>query len=533
MRSTFFGLETARRGMFTQQTALYTTGHNISNANTPGYTRQRINFETTLPYPSPGLNRPMIPGQMGTGVKAGTIQRIRDSFVDTQYRMESNKFGHFSTLNQALSKMEDIMNEPTNSGLHAVMEKFWNSLQDLAAHTENSGARDVVAANGQMVADTLNYYFNSLTRVQEDLGNEIIVKEKEINKLTEQIARLNKQISEIEPQGYIPNDLYDERDRLVDQLSGLVNIKVSKHKPNNYGNAKEIAEGKYHIEIVKKDNTSYTPPIFLVEDAGANALTVTDNDDHSPRDDEDQLSGPVTGLTIDGQTISGSDIVGTLGLSGSLSALIESYGYMGGGEEKGYYPDMIDKLNKMTETFAKEFNRVHGEGYTLVKDANGEAIKGEAFFVFDPDPPTNFAQAIKVNENIVKNPNLIAAAEGEEGNTGDNKNAQNLADIKGKDFSEYLSGNPHGLAGNVNTYYSGITGKLGVDAQSVKKDATNSLVLLDSVHYERQSISAVSLDEEMINMIKFQHAYNAGARNITVIDEMLDKIINGMGVVGR
>lgn len=531
MRSTFFGLETARRGMFTQQTALYTTGHNIANANTPGYTRQRINFETTLPYPSPGLNRPMIPGQMGTGVQAGTIQRIRDEFIDTQYRMENNKLGHFSTLNQALSKMEDIMNEPTSSGLHAVMEKFWNSLQDLAAHTENSGARDVVAANGQMVADTLNYYYNSLTRVKDDLGGEIVVKEKQINDLTNRIARLNQQISEIEPQGYIPNDLYDERDRLVDELSSLVNIKVSKHKPDNYGNAKEIAEGKYHIEIVTKDNKLLNPAIKLVDDDGAKELKVIDE---SGRTDSDKLSGAVTELQIDGKSISGGELIGALGLSGSLSALIESYGYMdGNGDTKGYYPDMIDKLNKMTETFAKEFNKVHSEGYTLMKQADGTAQKGEAFFVFDPDPPTNYSQAIKVNEEIIKNPNLIAAAEGSEGNAGDNKNAQNLADIKGLDFSMYQTGNTYGLAGNVNTYYAGIIGKLGVDSQSVKKDATNTQVLLDAVHYNRQSISAVSLDEEMINMIKFQHAYNAGARNITVIDEMLDKIINGMGVVGR
>src|SRR6185312_11149905 len=112
MRSTFMGLETAKRGMYAQQSAIYVTGHNIANKNTPGYTRQRVNFVPTEPFPTASMNRPQIPGQLGTGVKDGTIQRIRESFVDEQYRGENNKFGYYQTLADSISKMEDIMNEP-------------------------------------------------------------------------------------------------------------------------------------------------------------------------------------------------------------------------------------------------------------------------------------------------------------------------------------------------------------------------------------------------------------------------------------
>ena len=162
MRSTFFGLETAKRGMTIHQTALNVTGHNISNANTTGYTRQRVNFSTTLPYPSVGLNRPDIPGQLGTGVKAESIQRIRDQFADVQYREQNTKFGYFNSLNESLVKMEEIMNEPSDSSLQYTMEQFWNSLQTLSANSENTGARALVSANGQMVADAYNYNYNSL-----------------------------------------------------------------------------------------------------------------------------------------------------------------------------------------------------------------------------------------------------------------------------------------------------------------------------------------------------------------------------------
>ncbi|WP_102273787.1 flagellar hook-associated protein FlgK [Cytobacillus massiliigabonensis] len=523
MRSTFMGLETARRGMFTQQSALYTTGHNISNANTPGYSRQRVNFQPTLPYPPVGMNSPYLPGQMGTGVEAGSIQRIRDGFLDAQFRTEYSKFGYYGTLSESLSKMEGIMNEPSDSGLHSVMEKFWKSLQDLSSHTNNSGARDVVGASGQMVADTLNYYYNSLTRVQDEVGKQIEVKTKEINTLIDSIAQVNQQISEVEPNGYLPNDLYDQRDLLVDNLSKLINIKVTNVKPTNYGNAKEIAEGLYNIEVVKEDGKSYDPPIDLVSVTKSgikrtNGVSVQFENTKDPK-------GAVTGVRFgNGQLVTDNSF------KGDLAGLIESYGYKDGvGDIKGTYPEMIDNLNKMTFAFVEEFNRIHMGGHTL-----GDIEPAPEFFVWDKNIPNtgNYAQLIKVNADIIKNPSLIAAGE-KSGASGDNGNAQELADLKTKNFSSYLTGNPGKLSGSLDTFYSGIIGKLGVDSQKAIKNTENTAILADAVDVNRQSVSAVSMDEEMSNMIKFQHAYNASARNITVVDEMLDKIINGMGVVGR
>lgn len=527
MRSTFMGLETARRGMFTQQSALYTTGHNISNANTPGFSRQRVNFQPTSPYPSIGFNSPYMPGQMGTGVEAGSVQRIRDGFLDAQYRTEVSKFGYYGSLSESLTKMEEIMNEPSDTGLHSAMEKFWKSLQDLASHTENSGARDVVAASGQMVADTLNYYYNSLTRVQTDIGNQIGVKKDEINNLIDSIDLVNKQIADVEPNGYLPNDLYDKRDSLVDQLSKLINIKVTNVKPTSYGDAKDIAEGLYNIEVVQADGKSYSPPINLVNVnksgiLGTNKVDVVFENNTDPK-------GAVTGVKFgNGQPIT------SFNFRGELAGLIESYGYKDGAETKGTYPDRIDKLNKMTEAFVNKFNDIHKSGYAL----GSTDVSTDNFFVWDPDirkpGGSNFAQAIKVNEAIIKDPSKIAAAGKPGGASGDNENAQKLADIKTLNFADYGTTTRDGsLNGNIDTFYSGIIGKLGVDSQSAIKNTENSAILADSVEMNRQSVSAVSMDEEMTNMIKYQHAYNAAARNITVVDEMLDKIINGMGVVGR
>ncbi|WP_075982960.1 flagellar hook-associated protein FlgK [Bacillus massilinigeriensis] len=533
MRSTFMGLEIARRGMFTQQSALYTTGQNISNANTPGYSRQRVNFNSTNPYPSIGIDRVQIPGQMGTGVEGGTVQRIRESFLDLQYRVENNKVGYYGSLSESLTKMEEIMNEPSDSGLLATLDKFWSALETVANNTENSGARDVVASTGQMVADTLNYYYNSITRVQNDIGNEINVKVQNINAIVSQIDSLNKQIAEVEPHGYLPNDLYDQRDLLVDNLSKLVNIKVTNVKPINYGDVKEIAEGLYNIEIVQDNGSSFNPPINLVSVSrasgiiGTNKLELNDGDT-----DPNSINGPIQEVTVGGKKLSGFNF------GGELAGLIKSYGYKDGTDIKGHYPEMINDLNVMSKAFADEFNAIHKQGYMLGQEAvTPPAVKTDPpdFFVFDPATSTNYAQAIKVNDVIKDDPSKFAAGLGN-GNSGNNGNAQLLADLRTKSFSKYTDQpyiTANNLTGSLDSFYSGIIGKLGVNSQSAAKDASNSQILADSVEENRQSVSAVSLDEEMTNLIKFQHAYNASARNITMIDEMLDKIINGMGTVGR
>ncbi len=519
MGSTFFGLETAKRGMYAQQSALYATGHNISNANTPGYTRQRVDFVQTSPYPNPGLNKPGIPGQMGTGVAAGSITRVRDRFIDVQLRTQNTNLGYYGGLRESLVKLEEIMNEPSTSGLHSVMEKFWNSLQTLANNTENSGARDVVASAGQMVADTFNYYYNSLTGVQKDLGTQIGVTIKEVNDTLNSINQLNKQIAAVEPFGMLPNDLYDARDTLVDKLSGLINIKVERVVPDNYGNVDRAkAEGLYQIKLLVADGTAKANLLEVDKTTGVLSTPNTFTIEPEP------LTGPLTKIKVGGQTFTGEG----MNFSGGLSALIQSYGYTDGAVTKGKYPEMIDKINKMAESFAKEFNALHANGYEL----GGIKPSGTDFFEIG-NPP---AQSIKVRDEIKKDPAKIAAG-GDSGASGDNTNAQNLADIKTKAFASYsiYSGGKvsDGLNGNLDSYYSGMIGSLGVESQSAYQDFSNATAIAASIEERRQSVSSVSLDEEMINMIKFQHAYNASARNITVVDEMLDKIINGMGVVGR
>lgn len=539
MVSTFHGLETAKRGMFTQQNALYVTSHNIANANTPGYTRQRVNFVQTEAYPAAGMNAPMIPGQLGTGVQAGSIERIRESFLDTQYRNEQNKLGYWESMASSLSKMEDIMNEPTENGLSAVMGEFWQSLQDLATYPENEGTRQVTLERGQAVADTFHFLSESITTIKNDIGNEVGVNLKEINSILKQIDELNKQIGSVEPHGYLPNDLYDQRDALVDQLSTHLDIKVEKVQSG--GKPQEMAEGQY---IIKLNGTD----VNLVDTSGFVQLGFEGEDGLSY-----EIPGAISNLTVFGSD--GKEVKGSIAFvngsdevvfpSGKLKGLIESYGYETTDGVKGTYTEMLDNLDKYAFSFASLFNEIHSKGYSL----SGEEGSKE-FFKVPSDSHKNAAQNITLG-NL--NPSDIAISTKKNANggveAGDGKNALNLANIANMlltNTKQELEGieDPNKKTidltqfsvidtGTLNFFYEGIIGQLGVDAMQANRLTNNSTILRDSVENNRQSVSSVSLDEEMTNLIQFQHAYSAAARQITVIDEILDKVINGMGTGGR
>ncbi len=513
------GLETARRGMYAQQSALYTTGQNIANANTPGYTRQRVNFEQTDPYPSVGMNRPQIPGQMGTGVKAGSIQRVRESFLDVQYRGENSKMGYWETRSGALSKMEQVMNEPSDSGLSKTMDLFWQSLQDLAVNPKNTGARSVVRQRGVAVAETFHYLHTTLAAEKNNVKNEINVTEKQVNSLVNQIHQVNQQIGSVEPHGYLPNDLYDERDRLLDELSSLVNIKVEYATPE--GNASPIAEGK---AIVKLTTDSGTELGVLVSDSSYNEMKVNNIN----------LDNPVSTISIGSTNLSFESFQS----SGKMKSLIESYGFQdSSGNVKGLFSDMMTELDNLAFTFAKEFNDVHKSGLSPNEINNGTGNTG--FFIDTKDnsddltTPSDrrngFASRIGISQNIYNSLDNIANASASNPTLGDSGAVLAMADVINKNF-DYGNKNEQS---NFRNYYEAVIGQMAVNSQEAVRLTSNSEALRQAVDDRRASVSSVSLDEEMTNMIQFQHAYNASARMISLTDELLDTIINGMGVGGR
>lgn len=508
MGSTFMGLETSKRGLYTQQSALYTTGHNISNANTLGYSRQRVNMEATLGYPGTGLNAPKIPGHLGTGVQTHSVQRIRDQFIDRQYRQETTKLGYWESRSDAISQMEDIMAEPSEFGLNTSLDQFWKSLQDLSTNPENAAARKVVVQRGIGVAESFNYIHKQLSDIQGNLKNEILTSTDDVNSILKQIASINEQIQAIEPNGYMPNDLYDARDNLLDELSQYFPIEIEYTKSG--GNSLAIAEGSVKVSIKTK-----TGSIEVINGKDAGKLTPTGmskNDNFEP----------FNGFTVDGSgAVAGGPITyNDMELNkGKMLSIINSYGHgTNTTNAEGYYPEMLAKLDKMALAFAEKFNEIHRGG----TDLNGDT--GNNFFV-PKSGATISAGNISVDSIFESDPSLVAASSSADKEEGNGANAILLANMK----SEILAGLDNAT---VQSFYQSMIGELGVDGEQAVRLAYNSATIKLTVENNRASVSSVSLDEEMTNMIIFQQAYNASARMITVVDETLDKIINGMGRVG-
>nr|WP_106783720.1 flagellar hook-associated protein FlgK [Lysinibacillus timonensis] len=554
MRSTFMGLEASKRGLFTQQSALYTTGHNISNANTLGYSRQRVNMTPTLGYPGTGLNAPMTAGFIGTGVQAESVQRIRDEFIDRQYRQETNKLGYYESRARAISQMEDIMSEPSEYGLNEAFNLFWSSLQDVATNPEDTASRKVAIQRAELLADSFNYLDTQLTQVQGNLGNEIDVSTTQVNSILKQIAEINKQIQAIEPNGYMPNDLYDSRDLLLDELNEFLPVSVRSEKSG--GNSLDIAEGSYTVsyqdpngnEIVLVKGKEYVQLTTMGVDSTGDTGEVTGEEPLK------KFTHFLTDKTIDGTT---GNITNTTQAivydelhpsKGKLVALIDSYGYIESTNnlngtvtysspvnDDGFYPQMIRDLKTLATTFVNAFNKVHQAGFPL----DDSALEGTAFNTFRVFDITSDGK-VEVNSLIVDNPSLLAAssAENEEGNGNWAIELANLQFLGLNGQTETILDNSIDLTGldldgaTFQTFYEGLIGQLGVDGQEAERLRYNTETIRMTVENNRASMSSVSLDEEMTNMITFQQAYNASARMITVIDETLDKIINGMGRVG-
>lgn len=496
MGSTFMGLETARRSLSTHQWALQATGNNVANASNPGYSRQRLTIGMTeqLSVNFGGTKA----GQFGTGVRGETLARIRDLMIDQQYRDESVKNAFYATKQAAFGRMEDIINEPSENGLAKSLDLFWASLQDLSVNPDDTGARSVVRQRAMTLTETFNYMSSSLSKVQDDLKSEADVVVKKINDLMTKIANVNRQIGDSEPLGVLPNELYDERDRYMDELAQYIDFKrvpVDYLNGETRGNSQRVAEGRLDIRV-----TINGQDVTLVDGISGNVgkfdnLTMTD------------AAGVSTNLTH-------ADMP-----NGKWKALVEMYGSATGPEgADGAFTTMLKDLDEMAKQFATAFNTLHSQH----KDAKGADGTNDFFANVDS------AATINVSDAIMKNLDLIAASK--DGNIGDGSGALALANLK----SQALSFN-----GSVTTdtsigkYYQNVIGNMAVAADQSGRLAASTFALMASSDQRRMSVSAVSLDEEMTMMIQYQHAYNAAARNITAVDEMLDKIINGMGIVGR
>ncbi|MFT9494652.1 flagellar hook-associated protein FlgK [Anaerosolibacter sp.] len=527
MRSTFFGFNIARSGLFASQRALDITGHNISNANTPGYTRQRLNVTSSTPMTLPGGQ-----GMIGSGVDTHSIQQLRDQFLDFKYRQENTSYGQWERRAESLQQIEAILNEPSDSGIRQVMDEFYVALEELSKgnNTDNLTVRAQVRERGIALTKTLNHMYNQLSDMQKNMNFAVRTTVDQINGYASQIATLNQQIFRFESDGSNANDLRDQRNLLVDKLSELVDIEVQ-----------ESADGKFKVSI---------NGIGLVSHFNHETLKVEERSTKKNYVDQNDL------LEVKWENGSSFNCK-----SGKLKGILDIRDNMIG-TTKGI-PYYMDQLNRFTTVFAARFNMQHQQGYGLSGAGNGINFFNYPNTAFvdvtatvtgasDEEKITNYEKGnpgktifkdgstwyatdivasnlINISDEITNDLGNIAASLSNDGAgsglPGDGSNADMLLKMR-HDVEMFTWGSP-------DDFFKSLVSNLGVDSQEAIRMTDNQQVLLNQIDTNRQAISGVSLDEEMANMVKFQHSYNASARMITTIDEMLDKIINGMGVVGR
>ncbi len=463
------GYITSLKGLRAAQRLLDVAGHNVANAETEGYSRQRAELIGGTPIPMAPV------GFLGTGVEVAAIRRVRDQWVDFQLRAESANLGEANVRQSMLSQMEEVLGEPSDHGLGAQLKMFWESWQNLSARPEDPGLRSSVRQSGLALAQKFNdltAHFGEMRR--ETLGR-IRSTVEEINGLAKRIAELNNQIGRASAATPNPNDLKDEQDRLLTRLASKADISV------------------------------FESPV-----TGMQGVFIGGH----PLVSADRAYDLSTKLKFDGDVLSvpfvESGIVAAV-KGGELGALLAGYNQNLSETDSSGVPAQIHELARGV---MMAVNAVHSAGYGL----NGST--GVDFFV-----GTN-AQDIAVNPAIGGTPAGLAlvAAAGQNplgGSSGpaDNSSARALAALR-RSLS-FSSGTltPEG-------FYQETLTQLGFETLAAKRRVQTQDVLVESIKERQAMVSQVSIDEEMANVVRFQKAYAASARIFSTVEDMLDVLVN-------
>jgi flagellar hook-associated protein 1 len=269
IRGTFLGIEIAKKGLMAARAALDTTGHNIANANTEGYSRQRVNIKASYPLSYPGPFVTLRPGQIGTGAEVTSITRIRSEFIDAQIQREGGSQQKYEVMDQYFTRIQDIMGEPSENGINGLMESFFNAWEDLANDPESASTRTNLRESATALTNFVNEVDFKLKEEVESLNDEISERVTRINSLAQQIADVNKQIVQLEGSGQSntikANDLKDRRDLFIEEMSGLINARVIAQDNGALSvlvQGHPIVSGQYNHEIgLKYDPNDPTHPV--------------------------------------------------------------------------------------------------------------------------------------------------------------------------------------------------------------------------------------------------------------------------------
>ena len=426
----FTGLQTALSGLEAAQAAITTTGENIANANTKGYTRQTVQTAETAPLTIQGTTQQGGGTQLGTGVSITDVSRIRNQFLDVQYRAQNTATSNANSNASELGQVQTALNEPSDNGLQSVMSKFWSAWSSLASAPTNAAAQQAVVDAGQTLASTFNAVSQQMATVQSQAAQQyasLTGANGQVANDAQQIATLNAQIAQATQAGISPNTLLDQRDKALDDLSSLAQISVS---------------------------------------TGSNgAVTVNFGDAASPLVSGTNVTWPQTLTSASG------------GQLGSLLNMSSSTGPVG--------------------TFMSSLDSVANQ---VISSVN--ALQPSSPFFTGTTAGTI---AVSATASTVQTSSSSSS---------------------GADLAQGIANLANGPADQA---YAAFVAQVGSGVQAAQSSQSTQQAVLTAVSNQRQSVSGVSLDEEMTNLIQYQQAYQASARVMNAINSTLDTLINSVG----
>lgn len=510
IRSSFASFTTAQLALRASQNGLDVTGQNISNINTTGYTRQNVD-QISLNSSNPNYYSQSNSYNIGFGVKVTGISQTRDPYLDIRYRNELSKVNTYDSKLSGLEDLEQIFDETPSSnavsisGLKTQMDTLLSKLQNLQTHVGEKEYDSIVATSAQSLTSMFNSYAKDLDTVRTNHEDELDQTITSVNNTLSKIYELNKSIKTAQINGMSTLELQDSRNLLLDDLSGFMNISVSYTENATVTGTKleamkvttTTADGK---TINLLNDTDKPASIKLVKDAnGKISYTLT----------EAAASGKTPEETTNAQFKQGS-------LKGSAEFLNDSTAE---GRGIGYYENM---LNTLASTFAKSFNDLN-----VTKDADGKTTEHPLFDTTDGSE-TITAANIKITDDWLSGKTTVVGSQEAGAGSSANENILSMIQLmQSKDIS--FGDSKNSFLG----FFENAVTTLNQDIASNTDILGNYVSVADTLASARDNISTVSLDEEGINILQYQKSFNAAARLMTALDEALDTVINGMGVVGR
>jgi flagellar hook-associated protein 1 FlgK len=468
MMDIFGVLNMGSKALMVQQKGIYVTGNNIANVNTPGYSRQRLNMSSDVPV-NTGI------GPMGSGVTANEIERVYDRFLGAQINNETQSLGQWEAHKDSLERVESIFNESGGYGLNQVMSEFWNAWQDLTNNPSGPVERTVLVAKSEMLTATFSQNYEDLQQIQRDIDSNIEGAVEEINRLSENMADLNQKIIQMEAGGHAANDYRDQRDLVLKELSELIDIDSFEDATGgvtvSVGSGQVLVEGTQTYKLSTQANTSGRQDVTWV-DSSSNPVIITD------KISKGKLKGWLDARDVD-------------------------------------IDNSLNNLDTLAQRLMEEVNDLHESGRGL------DGFSGNAFFTVAATAAAT-AAGIQVNPAIVNDVNLIAAAEDFDPanglKPGDNRNAIAIANLQ---QAQTMNGN----TATFGAYYDSLVSDAGLAVQQANSYYDHQSQMVLQVENYRESISGVSIDEETVNLIKYQNAYQAAAKLINTADEMMETVL--------